>query len=86
MWLVDLKLEQKHGGNDQFDIVKQINPQQMQKKVTKHKVNADVHDHNLGNTNDIHVPHEQLDNRKLSNKIAVSNLWIFIPSFLNNSK
>ena len=38
MWLVDLKLEQKHGGNDQFDIVKQINPQQMQKKVTKHKV------------------------------------------------
>ena len=46
--------------------------------------NADVHDHNQGNTNDFYVPYGRLDIRKFSIKIAGANLWNSLPSFVKN--
>ena len=48
--------------------------------------NADVHDHNLRNANDLHMPYGQLDNRKFSIKFAGANLWNSLPSFVKNSQ
>ena len=48
--------------------------------------NADVHDHNLRNVNDLYVPYGRLDIRKFSIKIAGANLWNSLPSFVKNSQ
>ena len=48
--------------------------------------NADVHDHNLRNANDLHVPYGRLDIRKFSIKIAGANLWNSLPLFVKNSQ
>ena len=48
--------------------------------------NADAHDHNLRNANDLHVPYGRLDTRKFSIKIAVATLWNSLPLFLKNSQ
>ena len=48
--------------------------------------NADVHDHNLRNANDLYVPYGRLDIRKFSIKIAGANLWNSLPSFVKNSQ
>ena len=44
--------------------------------------NADVHDHNLRNANDLYVPYGRLDIRKFSIKIAGANLWNSLPSLV----
>ena len=48
--------------------------------------NADVHDHNLRNANDLHVPYGRLDSRKFSIKITGANLWNSLPLFVKNSQ
>ena len=48
--------------------------------------NADVHDHNLRNANDLYVPYGRLDIRKFSIKIAGANLWNSLPSLVKNSQ
>ena len=48
--------------------------------------NADVHDHNLRNVNDLYVPYGRHDIRKFSIKIAGANLWNYLPSFVKNSQ
>ena len=48
--------------------------------------NDDVHDHNLRNVNDLYVPNGRLDIKKFSIKIAGSNLWNSLPSFVKNSE
>ena len=48
--------------------------------------NADVHDHNLRNVNDLYVPYGRLDIRKFSVKIAGPNLWNSLPSSVKNSE
>ena len=49
--------------------------------------NADVHDHNLRNVNDLYVPYGRLDIRKqFSRKIAGPNLWNSLPSSVKNSE
>ena len=50
------------------------------------QINADVHDHNLRNANDLYVPYGRLDIRKFSIKIAGANLWNYLPSFVKNSQ
>ena len=44
--------------------------------------NADVHDHNLRNANDLHVLYGRLDIRKFSIKIAGANLCNSLPLFV----
>ena len=48
--------------------------------------NADVHDHNLRNANDLYVPYGRLDIRKFSIKIAGANLWNSLPPLIKNSQ
>ena len=48
--------------------------------------NADVHDHNLRNANDLYVPYGRLDIRKFSIKIAGASLWNSLPSLVKNSQ
>ena len=48
--------------------------------------NADVHDHNLRNVNDLNVPYGRLDIRKFMIKIAGPNLWNSLPSSVKNSE
>ena len=48
--------------------------------------NADVHDHNLRNANDLYIPYGRLDIRKFSINIAGGNLWNSLPSFVKNSQ
>ena len=48
--------------------------------------NADIHDHNLRNVNDLYVPYGRLDIRKFSVKIAGPNLWNSLPSSVKNSE
>ena len=48
--------------------------------------NADVHDRNLRNANDLHVPYGRLDIRKFSINIAGTNLWNSLPLFVKNSQ
>ena len=48
--------------------------------------NADEHDHNLQNANDLYIPYGRLDIRKFSIKIAGGNLWNSLPSFVKNSQ
>ena len=48
--------------------------------------NADVHDHNLRNVNDLYVPYGRLDIRKFSVKITGPNLWNSLPSSVKNSE
>ena len=47
--------------------------------------NADVHDPNVRNANDLHVPYGRLDIRKFSIKIAGANLWNSLSSLVKNS-
>ena len=48
--------------------------------------NADVHDHNLRNVNDLYAPYGRLDIKKFSIKIAEANLWNYLPSFVKSSE
>ena len=48
--------------------------------------NADVHDHNIRNVNDLYVPYGRLGIRKFNIKIARPNWWNSLPSFVKNSE
>ena len=48
--------------------------------------NADVHDHNLRNANDLYVPYGRLDISKFNIKIAGANFWNSLPSLVENSQ
>ena len=48
--------------------------------------NAAVHDHNLRNANDLHVPYGRLDIRSFSIKVTGANLWNSLLSFVKNSQ
>ena len=48
--------------------------------------NAAVHDHNLRNANDLHVPYGRLDIRKFSIRVTGANLWNSLPLFVKNSQ
>ena len=48
--------------------------------------NAAVHDHNLRNANDLHVPYGRLDIRKFSIRVTGANLWDSLPMCFKNSQ
>ena len=50
------------------------------------QINAAVHDHNLRNANDLHVPYGRLDIRIFSIRVTGANLWNSLPLFVNNSQ